>query len=62
MYDISIIPKEFNQDESIDFHIGQMEDAKFIEEKALDHVPDPLKVMKMNGFSLVISKRRQRVP
>ena len=58
MYDRSIIQKEFmsdyefNQDEyeqtpyeSIDFRIGQIEDGKFIEEKALDHIPDPLKVI-----------------
>lgn len=68
MYDRSIIPKEFmsdyefNQDEyeqtpyeSIDFRIGQMEDGKFIEEKALDYVPDPLKVIENNEVEKLYS-------
>ena len=46
---------EFNKDdyecvpyEAIDFRIGQFEDGKFIEEKPLDHIPDPFHVIE-NG-------------
>ena len=60
MYDKGLIPKEclfeyeINEEylyvpyESIDFRIGQFEDGKFIEEKPLDHIPDPFHVIE-NG-------------
>ena len=62
MYDKGVIPKEYMSDyeynedeysyvpyEAIDFRIGQFDESgKFIEEKPLDHIPDPLKVIE-NG-------------